>query len=69
MFEIIKIPDTIGDLIEQLGTKPKFWFKGKDYTREELFEADAVEAGGGEIVLVDLVKGRSTTNIIRKMRE
>jgi hypothetical protein len=30
MYQIISVPDHAANLTEQLGTKPKFWFQGKD---------------------------------------
>ena len=38
MFPIITVPDDAADLIEQLGTKPKFWYKhdNADYLFKEV---------------------------------
>ena len=52
-------------LIEAI--KPEVLIKGADYKREQVVGGDFVESHGGKVVLVDLVKGRSTTNIIRKI--
>jgi hypothetical protein len=30
MYQIISVPDSAANLTEQLGTKPKFWFQGKN---------------------------------------
>ena len=42
--------------------------KGGDYRREEVVGHDLVEADGGEVILIDLVPGFSTTRIVRKSR-
>ena len=45
--------------------------KGGDYTPETL-EADeraVVESGGGEVVIIPFVPGKSTTSIIERMNE
>jgi len=48
--------------------KPATLVKGADYTREQVVGHKVVEKHGGKVVLVPLVAGRSTTNIIRKVR-
>lgn len=48
--------------------KPAIYVKGGDYTVETLPEAKIVHAYGGQIKLVSLVQGRSSTNIINKMK-
>lgn len=57
--------DTPIDLIEAI--KPDVLAKGADYTRETVVGHEVVEAHGGRVELIDLVEGRSTTNIIRKI--
>jgi D-beta-D-heptose 7-phosphate kinase/D-beta-D-heptose 1-phosphate adenosyltransferase len=42
--------------------------KGSDYRREEVVGHDIVEAAGGEVLLVDLVPGHSTTGLVRQSR-
>lgn len=49
--------------------KPQIYVKGGDYRIEDLPEAETVYAYGGKIVLITEVKGRSTTNIIKKIRK
>ena len=56
--------DTAEELIAKV--QPAVYAKGGDYTLETLPEARIVEAYGGEVVLVPLVAGKSTTNIIEK---
>ncbi|ADQ13929.1 D-glycero-beta-D-manno-heptose 1-phosphate adenylyltransferase [Halanaerobium hydrogeniformans] len=49
--------------------KPQIYVKGGDYRIEDLPEAETVFAYGAKIVLITEVKGRSTTNLIKKIRE
>lgn len=55
---------------ESLITKvhPDVYVKGGDYTLDTLPEGQIVKAYGGEVELVTLVEGRSTTNIINKIQ-
>lgn len=57
--------DTPIELIERV--RPDVLVKGADYAREQVVGHELVERHGGCVVLVDLVAGRSTTNIIRKI--
>lgn len=57
--------DTPLGLINQI--KPTIIAKGSDYTADQVVGGKEVESWGGEIALIDLVAGRSTTNIIKKM--
>ncbi len=52
-------------LIEQL--KPDIYFKGGDYAADELKEASIVRAYGGDVKILSLFEGHSTTNSIEKM--
>ena len=54
------------DLIRRL--KPDVLVKGADYTVETVVGAAEVQAEGGRLVLVDLVEGHSTTNLIDAIR-
>jgi len=54
------------ELIRRL--KPDVLVKGGDYTVDTVVGADAVQAAGGRVVLVDLVEGRSTTRLIDAIR-
>ena len=49
--------------------KPDVYVKGGDYTLETLPEAKIIQSYGGRVELVNLVAGRSTTNIIGKILE
>ena len=57
--------DTPQQLIEAL--KPEVHVKGGDYKEEDLPEAKIVRRYGGEVVILPLLHGRSTTNTLRKM--
>lgn len=57
--------DTPLNLINTL--KPDVIAKGSDYTADQVVGGREVESWGGEIALIDLVAGRSTSNIIKKM--
>jgi D-beta-D-heptose 7-phosphate kinase/D-beta-D-heptose 1-phosphate adenosyltransferase len=57
--------DTPLELIKRVC--PAVLVKGADYKREDVVGHDVVEAAGGVVVLVDLVEGQSTTNIVRRM--
>jgi D-beta-D-heptose 7-phosphate kinase / D-beta-D-heptose 1-phosphate adenosyltransferase len=57
--------DTPINLINQL--KPDVIAKGSDYRADQVIGGKEVESWGGEIALIDLVAGRSTTNIIKKL--
>jgi D-beta-D-heptose 7-phosphate kinase/D-beta-D-heptose 1-phosphate adenosyltransferase len=58
--------DTPLNLITAL--KPDMLVKGGDYTRDTIVGADLVEARGGEVFVVPLVPGQSTTSIIARSR-
>ena len=47
--------------------KPDIYVKGGDYTLETLPEAKIVQNYGGRVEFVNLVAGRSTTNVIKKI--
>lgn len=49
--------------------KPHVIAKGSDYTADQVVGGTEVESWGGEIALIDLVAGRSTTNLIKKMHQ
>lgn len=48
--------------------KPDIYAKGGDYNTKDLPEAVIVEANGGRVILVPEVPGRSSTNIINKLK-
>jgi len=49
--------------------KPDIYVKGGDYTFETLPEAKIVQSYGGRVEFVNLVVGRSTTSIVKKILE
>ncbi len=53
------------DLINAI--KPDVIAKGSDYTEDQVVGAKEVKSWGGEVALVELVEGRSTTSMINKM--
>jgi D-beta-D-heptose 7-phosphate kinase / D-beta-D-heptose 1-phosphate adenosyltransferase len=58
--------DTPIELITRL--KPSVLVKGGDYTREQVVGHEIVEAGGGEVLLVDILKSHSTTSLVDRAR-
>ncbi len=58
--------DTPLDLITVL--KPDVLVKGGDYTPETIIGTDVVQHHGGKVVVIPFVQGKSTTNIIEKIR-
>lgn len=48
---------------------PDIYVKGGDYTRESLPETPFVEKAGGKVEIIPFVMDRSTTNIIKKIRQ
>lgn len=48
--------------------RPKVLIKGGDYRIDEVVGREQVEADGGEVVLVDLVPGFSTTELVKRSR-
>ncbi|SDZ88553.1 D-glycero-beta-D-manno-heptose 1-phosphate adenylyltransferase [Selenomonas ruminantium] len=48
--------------------KPDIYVKGGDYTLDTLPEAKIVQSYGGRVAFIDMVEGRSTTNIIKKIK-
>ena len=57
--------ETAENLIAEL--QPDIYVKGGDYTLDTLPEAKIVQSYGGRVELVNLVEGKSTTNIIKKI--
>jgi D-beta-D-heptose 7-phosphate kinase/D-beta-D-heptose 1-phosphate adenosyltransferase len=50
------------------GLLPAVLVKGADYTSETVVGKEIVEAAGGRIELIPLVEGRSTTELIARIR-
>ncbi len=47
---------------------PDVLVKGGDYNKDNIVGADIVENNGGSVVTINFVEGKSTTNIINKMK-
>ena len=58
--------DTPIELIRAL--RPEVHVKGGDYEADRLPETPIVRAYGGEVVILPLLAGRSTTNILTRVR-
>ena len=58
--------DTPLALIERV--RPAVLVKGADYKRDEVVGREVVEAAGGDVLLVELVPGHSTTAIVARAR-
>lgn len=58
--------DTPIELITRI--RPSVLVKGGDYTREQVVGYEIVEATGGEVVLVDILPGHSTTSLVGRAR-
>jgi D-beta-D-heptose 7-phosphate kinase/D-beta-D-heptose 1-phosphate adenosyltransferase len=56
--------DTPFELIKQV--RPQVLVKGGDYSRKEVVGYDIVEADGGEVLLIDLVPGQSTSGMVAR---
>jgi len=59
--------DTPAELIRQV--RPHVFVKGGDYTRQRLPEAAVVETLGGVVKILPFLDDRSTTQIIRRIRD
>lgn len=59
--------DTPLALVEAL--EPDVLVKGDDYAPDEVVGREEVEAAGGRLVLVPLEPGRSTSGLLRRIRE
>jgi D-beta-D-heptose 7-phosphate kinase / D-beta-D-heptose 1-phosphate adenosyltransferase len=58
--------DTPEKLIARV--KPTVLVKGGDYTREQVVGRELVEAIGGQVVLIDIVPGHSTSDMVARTR-
>ncbi len=58
--------DTPEKLIARV--RPTVLVKGSDYTRDEVVGREIVEAAGGEVILIDIVPGHSTTAMVERSR-
>ena len=58
--------DTPLELIRLL--LPDVLIKGADYRIDQVVGATEVQAAGGEVVLIELLPGRSTTGVISRLQ-
>ena len=59
--------DTPHELIKEI--IPHVLVKGGDYSIENVVGADTVRASGGEVVLIPILKGYSTSDLITRIRK
>jgi len=59
--------DTPKELVHQI--QPDILTKGKDYEGKEIAGSDVVRESGGEVVTIELVKGYSTTQTLKKISQ
>ena len=59
--------NTPENLLDEI--KPDIYTKGADYTLETLPEAKVVMKNGGHVEFINLVAGKSTTNVIKKIEQ
>lgn len=58
--------DSPKNLLDEM--KPDVYTKGADYTMETLPEADIMKKNGTRVEFIEFVDGKSTTNVINKMK-
>lgn len=66
-YVIVFEEDSPVNLLEEI--KPNIYTKGADYTLETLPEASTILKNGGRVEFIDLVAGKSTTNVIKKIEQ
>ena len=59
--------DTPHELVKEI--IPHVLVKGGDYSIENIVGADTVRASGGEVVLIPILKGYSTSDLITRIRK
>ena len=59
--------DSARNLLDEI--KPDVYTKGADYTMETLPDADIMRKNGTRVEFISFVEGKSTTNVIKKMKE
>ena len=59
--------DTPHELVKEI--IPHVLVKGGDYSIENVVGADTVRASGGEVVLIPILKGYSTSDLIARIRK
>ncbi len=66
-YVVIFNEDTPYKLLQEV--KPDFLIKGGDYSLDEIVGRDIVESYGGKVKVIQLLKGKSTTDIINKIMQ
>ena len=66
-YVVIFDEDTPQNLLDEI--KPNIYTKGADYTLDTLPEAKTVLKNGGRVEFINLVEGKSTTNVIKKIEQ
>ena len=66
-YVVIFEEDSPVELLDEI--KPDIYTKGADYTLDTLPEAKTVLKNGGKVEFINLVEGKSTTNVIKKIEE
>lgn len=66
-YVVIFEEDTPEKLLDEI--KPNIYTKGADYTLDTLPEAKTVMKNGGKVEFIQLVEGKSTTNVIKKIEQ
>lgn len=67
--DLVVIFDEDTPLETIMALRPDVIVKGADYREDEVVGGAFVQSYGGAVVLADLVSGRSTTSIVRKIRQ
>ena len=65
-YVVIFDEDTPYELIKEI--KPDVLVKGADYKGKSIAGSDIVESSGGETVLINFIEGKSTSEIIKKIK-
>ena len=58
--------DTAVELLKAI--RPDIYVKGSDWTQTTLSEAPVVESFGGQVKIIELVPGKSTTSLISRIQ-
>lgn len=66
-FVVIFDEDTPLELIKAV--QPDILVKGGDYKPNEIVGADFVQQSGGKVVVIPYVEGKSTTNLIQRLKQ
>lgn len=66
-YAVLFSEDTPVDLICEV--RPDILVKGADWNKDQIAGAKEVESWGGKVKQIPLVSGRSTSNLIQKMKE